>query len=273
MKKVFISDFNHFDVPTGGAELVDKIIIEKFDCSFIHSNKVKSFNQEDLYIFSNISLLPNYLLQQIPSLNYIMIEHDYKICQSRHPWRYENNIVPKNHRINYDLYKNAKVVIVQTSDHMEVFKKNDVDANFLNLSCSIWDNEDLDILTEIYDKTSEKNEKYAVYYSINWIKNTQGNLKYCSDNTIPFYILKPDERKKFLENMAKCKGLVFFPIARETFCRLVVEAKCLGLDVITSKNYGASLEDWFDEMNGKDLISFLRNKTGENLTKIANILR
>jgi hypothetical protein len=53
---------------------------------------------------------------------------------------------------------------------------------------------------------------------------------------------------------------------------LVVESKCLGLNVITSKNYGASLEPWFDELSGSDLIDFLKNKTEENLTKIKKYL-
>ena len=57
-----------------------------------------------------------------------------------------------------------------------------------------------------------------------------------------------------MNKLSKCSGIVFFPMARETFCRLVVEAKCLGLDVITSKNYGASMEEWFDELEGKILI-------------------
>ena len=65
--------------------------------------------------------------------------------------------------------------------------------------------------------------------------------------------------------------MVFYPIARETFCRLVVEAKCMGLNVITTKNYGASLEDWFD-MSGKELIDFLRMITEENLIKISKYI-
>jgi hypothetical protein len=65
--------------------------------------------------------------------------------------------------------------------------------------------------------------------------------------------------------------LVFFPIARETFCRLVVEAKCMGLDVITSKNYGASLEGYF-EMKGQELIDFLRMQTEDNIKKISKYI-
>ena len=79
-------------------------------------------------------------------------------------------------------------------------------------------------------------------------------------------------RVEFLESLSKSEGIVFYPLARETFCRLVVEAKCLGLNVITSKNYGASLEDWFDKYSGKDLIDFLRNNTDKNLVTISEFL-
>jgi hypothetical protein len=44
------------------------------------------------------------------------------------------------------------------------------------------------------------------------------------------------------------------------------------LNVITSKNYGASLEPWFDELSGKSLISFLETKTKENINKIKDYI-
>ena len=94
-------------------------------------------------------------------------------------------------------------------------------------------------------------------------------MKYCSENKLPVSIIKETKNRiEFLSNLAKCKGLVFYPIARETFCRLVVEAKCMGLDVITSKNYGASLEPWFDELLGIELINFLKENTYKNLNLI-----
>jgi hypothetical protein len=60
---------------------------------------------------------------------------------------------------------------------------------------------------------------------------------------------------------------VFYPIARETFCRLVVEAKCMGVDVITTRNYGATSEGYF-EMIGQELIDLLRIQTEDNIKKI-----
>ena len=274
MKKYLVADFSVSDVPTGGGEWVDDFIIKKFNLEFLHTRNITSFDPTAFYVFSNTSLLPQHLINQIPSLNYIILEHDYKICPSRHPWKYENNIIPQQDRINYHLYKNAKAVFVQTTDHMNVYLKNDVEANFVNLECSIWSDEDLNMLEKIYNNNLDKNGKYAVYFTNNWIKNTQGNLKYCAENKLQNYILKENRnRVEFLTNLAKCEGIVFFPLARETFCRLVVEAKCLGLNVITSKNYGASLEPWFDELSGKELISFLRNKTEENINKIKNYIK
>ena len=42
----------------------------------------------------------------------------------------------------------------------------------------------------------------------------------------------------------------------------------MDLKVITSKNYGASLEPWFDDLSGGSLIGFLETKTKENINKI-----
>jgi len=272
MKKILVSDFTTKEAPHGGSEWVNKVIIDKFGLDFEYSQNVKSFDINNFYIISNISLMNPILVRQIPNLNYIIIENDYKICHSRHPWRYPNSIVPINERINYDLYENAKAVFVQTTDHMNVFLSNDVKANFINLESSIWSDEDLEMIEGLINEN--KNGKYGIYYTNNWIKNTQGNLKYCSENKLPFYILKETkDRYDFLKNLSLCSGLVFYPLARETFCRLVVEAKCLGLDVITSKNYGASLEPWFDKLSEKELISFLRNKTSDNLDKIKKYIQ
>jgi hypothetical protein len=273
MKKILISDFTIKEVPHGGSEWVNQVLIDKFNLDFQYSNQVTSFDYNNLYIISNISLMNPNLVSQIPNLNYIIIENDYKICPSRHPWRYPDNIIPNEDRINYSIYKNAKAVFVQTTDHMNVYLKNDVVANFINLNSSIWSDNDLELLRELNKNNSVKNDKYSVYYTNNWIKNTQGSLKYCSENKLPVYILKESkDRVEFLTNLSKCKGIVFFPIARETFCRLVVESKCLGLDVITTQNYGASLEDWFHQFSGEELINFLESNTSKNLDIISNYL-
>lgn len=273
MRKILISDFTIKEVPHGGSEWVNQVLFDRFGLEFEYSSNVQGFDKDSFYIISNVSLMRPDLVKQISGLNYVIIENDYKICQSRHPWMFENSLIPINQRINYDIYANAKAVFVQTNDHLNVYKLNDVKGNFINLHTSIWSNDDLNMLSDLAKKHIVKDDKYAIYDTTNFIKNTSGNIKYCVDNNLEYTTIpNMANRIDFLEKLAQSKGIIFFPIARETFCRLVVEAKCLGLDVITSKNYGASLEGWFDALSGEDLIDFLRNQTENNLVKISKYL-
>lgn len=273
MRKILISDFTTKEVPHGGSEWVNQVLIEKFNLEFEYSQGVTSFDKDNFYVISNISLMNPALVREIPSLNYIIIENDYKICPSRHPWTFPNSIIPQNQRINYDLYKNAKAVFVQTNDHLSVYKANDVEANFINLHTSIWSDSDLFMLSEIGGVNKTKSNKYSIYDTNNFIKNTSGNIQYCQQNNLEYELIpNMDNRHKFLENLSRNKGLVFFPIARETFCRLVVEAKCMNMEVVTSKNYGASKEGWFDVLSGEELIEFLRDQTKNNIEKIAKYI-
>jgi hypothetical protein len=273
MRKILISDFTTKEVPHGGSEWVNQVLIEKFGLEFQYSHAVQSFDKNDFYVISNISLMNPALIRQIPSLNYIIIENDYKICPSRHPWTFPNSIIPQNQRTNYDLYKNAKAVFVQTNDHLSVYKANDVEANFINLHTSIWSESDLFMLDEIRGVNQTKSNKYAIYDTNNFIKNTNGNIEYCQQNNLEYELIPNMEvRHKFLEHLSRHKGLVFYPIARETFCRLVVEAKCMDMEVITSKNYGASKEGWFEALSGRELIEFLRDQTKNNIEKIGKYI-
>jgi hypothetical protein len=156
MRKILISDFTINEVPHGGSEWVNQVLIEKFDLDFEYSSMVKNFDVNNFYIISNISQMNPNLIRQIPNLNYIIVEHDYKICHSRHPWRYEDSIVPIHERVNYDIYENAKAVFVQTTDHLNVYLKNDVKGNFINLGSSIWSESDLNLLTELLEKNKTK---------------------------------------------------------------------------------------------------------------------
>ena len=272
MRKILVSDFTIKEVPHGGSEWVNQVLIDKFNLEFQYSHELMSWDSEAFYIISNISLMKPELVREIPKLNYIIIENDYKICPSRHPWMFKDSRIPLLQRTNYDLYENAKAVFVQTTDHLNVYKLNDVVGNFINLSCSIWSDSDLDLLKKLNTQKVLKNGKYAVYSTSNWIKNTNGAIEFCKKNNFPVQEVKNNpDRLAFLDELGSCEYLVFFPIARETFCRLVVEAKCMGVKVITSKNYGASLEKWFD-MSADDMLKYLKIKTDKNLKTIESYL-
>jgi hypothetical protein len=268
MSNILISDFSYEEMPHGGSEVGNQMLIEAFDLDFIKSTEVRGFSKDDFYVISNISLMNPELVKQIKNYNYIIFECDYKIVSHRHPWRYPNSLIPQAHRINYDLYKNAKAVFVKSTDHLNVYKLNDVEANFINMRTNIWSESDLQLLERLLKETPDKNGLNCIYNTNNFIKNTQGAIKFCEDNNLKYGFIKNGTgREGFLSDMAKFSTLVFFPIARETYCRIVVEAKCLGLDVITNRNYGVTLEDYFD-LKGMDMINYLRMGNKINMKKL-----
>jgi hypothetical protein len=272
MRKILVSDFTIKEAPHGGSEWVNQVLIDRFNLEFWYSRDVQEWDKDAFYVISNVSLMSKELVKQIQTLNYIIIENDYKICESRHPWRYPNSIVPYQDRINYDLYAKAKAVFVQTSDHLSVYKANDVKGNFINLNCSIWADSDLELLRKYLHAKPVRNGKYAIYDTTNWIKNTKYAIEYCTSTGKPFELIPNcEKREDFIDRLSSCSGLVFFPIARETFCRLLVEAKCLGLSVTSNKNSGAEREGWFD-LREEDLLKFLKIKTDLNLKKIGTFI-
>jgi hypothetical protein len=279
MANILISDFSYADMPHGGSEVGNQMLIEEFNLDFIGSRDITNFNKDDFYIISNVSLMKPELVKQIKDYNYIIFECDYKILQSRHPWRYPNDIIPKELRQNYDLYENAKAVFVKSNDHLSVYKKNGVNGNFINMRTNIWSEDDLKLMEKLFNENQVKNGKSCIYNTNNWIKNSQGAIKYCEDNKIEYGFIKNGTgRVEFLTDMAKFTNLVFFPMARETYCRIVVEAKCLGLDVLTSyigpsstnrnlNNYGVTMEDYFG-LKGIEMINYLRMGNKMNIKQM-----
>lgn len=266
----FISDF-FLDEVEGGAEFVDQTII-----NFLKCEKIKSCNFQKkvngFLILSNTSQMSQDSIDYISkNYDYIIIEHDYKIHITRQPWRFQNCIIPKDQRINYNLYKNAKAVFVQTDDHLEVFKLNEVPGNFISLGCSIWSKEELEKLSLLCIEKKETH-KFAVVDSDNWIKNKKGAEDFCKSFKIDYSLIPKLPHIDFLKTLSKYPALVFFPIARETCCRLIVEARCLNINVITNNNSGAFMSNWY-ELHGFDLINYLQDESTNNLNKINNFLK
>ena len=67
------------------------------------------------------------------------------------------------------------------------------------------------------------------------------------------------------------KTLVFFPQTPETLSRIVVEARMMGMTVITNQNVGATKEPWF-ELKGEELIDVMRSKRAEIPQVVKDVL-
>mgnify|MGYP003626361828 FL=1 len=265
----FICDFT-LEESRGGAEFVDNTVIGYLGAEVVKSSELVP-SKDEFYVLSNTSLMKQENLDFIrDNCKYIILEHDYKIVQSRHPWRYSDNIVPESERINYGLYENAIATFVQSDDHRKVFKDNEVPGVFISLSCSIWSELELNTLEmRLLNRQGQvhRTHEYAVVESDNWIKNTKQAVELCESHKLDYKLIKANDYEPFLRGLSQYTTLVFLPLARETLCRLIVEARCLTMNVITNQNSGAWNADWYGK-TGMDLIKYLRTTSRASLNII-----
>ena len=76
----------------------------------------------------------------------------------------------------------------------------------------------------------------------------------------------------FLERIGANDTLLFLPKTPETLSRIVVEARMMGMKVITNARVGATKEEWF-KLKGKELIDLMKQKREEIPSKVLECLR
>lgn len=262
MSYFYIADYDITSYQ-GGAEKVDHTIynylgIEYKPTSFLENN----YNKNDFYVISNAAISNNLKGKLIENKNYIILEHDYKIHATRQPHRYQNNIFPKQERINYNYYEGAKAVFLQSTDHYDCYILNEVKGNLIKLEGSFWSAEELISLKKHTKQL--KNYRYAIIENSTVDKGKDIAIKFCIENNLDYTILPTLPLIKFYEELSKYSTLVYFPRVKESFCRLVVEARALHCNVITNKTYGAVKESWFG-LSGHKMIDQLESMTATNL--------
>lgn len=272
MTNIFIADFDYTEYQ-GGAELVDQTIREKLGMELIKSRLVTPdfITPENTYLISNYTGLSLQAKDKLASLgNYIIFEHDYKIHRTRQPNQFPEELFPKQELINLDFIKAAKAVFMQSKDHLDCHLRNGVEGNLIDLEGSIWSDKELSRLSFLHN-CPIKTHKFAIIDTDNIWKGTKQAVEFCQRANVEYDLLPPQSLLDFYQTLASYPVLVYFPIVKESFCRLVVEAKALNCNVITSKSYGAAKETWFN-IYGKEMLDFLKSSTKSNLQKLSNYL-
>lgn len=278
-KIIFIADF-FADQVNGGGELNNEEVIQLFLKREYNVTKLNSSlcsvdfidnNKECFFIIANFAMLHNsckYYLQS--KCKYVIYEHDHKYLKSRNPATYENFIAPKDEIINYDFYKNALAVFVQSSFHENIIIKNLGLKNIVNLSGNLWNLESLSLLRQFSKK--QKNNRASIMKSSIPHKNTNKSIEYCQNNNISFELIESMKYLDFLDRLTNNQKLVFFPLTPETLSRIVVEARMSNLSVITNKNVGATYEDWF-KLKGEELIDFMLDKREKIISVVEGYIK
>ena len=265
-KYVFIADF-FVDQVAGGGELnneeaikilrerghdVQKINSHLANLNFIGNNIDKKFIIGN---FINLSAQSRDLLTE--EAEYIIYEHDHKYLQTRDPSVFEDFSAPEAAIINRNFYKNAVATLCQSKFHADIVRKNLGYDNIINLGGNLWSEEILDFIENLSLKKKKNN--ISVMQSTNPIKNTYDAITYCKIKKTSYDLIQPQPYKNFLTSLSKNDTFVFFPKTAETLSRVVVEARMMGMAVITNKLIGATSEEWF-KFKGKDLVDTMREQ-------------
>ena len=275
---IHIADFYASEI-RGGGELVDEIVVSSLVDRGYSVTRIKSKNvteklikdnADKLFIVSNFVMLPGMCINLLKSCDYVIYEHDHKYIVGRDPSPYKDYKVPANRLLNLDFYRSAKAVFAQSKLHAEVIRKNVKDANVINLGCSLWSDEEFDILQQYVD--NEKNGKMAVLNSTNKIKGTEQAKDFCQKNDISYNLIVSLDYNNFIKQLAEHDGLVFFSQVLETFCRLAVEARIVNCKLKTNNNLGCASEEWFSKYKGQELLDFVKSQKTKVIDKVVEAL-
>ena len=277
---VFIADFFAQQVPGGGElnnhELIQILRKRGIEVLEINSQNVSPFFLQQQpeytkYIVANFVGLTEESKHVLQSQKqYIIYEHDHKYVKTRNPADYENFIAPKSEIVNYDFYKNASGVICQSTFHANIVESNLKLENIYSVGGNLWSAEILDFMYKISE--NDKKSTCAIMNSNNWHKNTADAIKLCKVKGWQYDLIPNLKYKEFLIRLGENRKFIFLPKTPETLSRIVVEARMMGLSVITNNLVGATKENWFS-LKGVELIDIMVGKRKEIPDLVEKILK
>jgi len=110
---------------------------------------------------------------------------------------------------------------------------------------------------------NHKNDQYAILEGYGgWHSQAKGVTEaknFCVTNNIPYQILPNQPYENHIKTLSRFKGLVFMPIIDDTCPRCVIEAKLLGLDIITNVNSQHTTEGWWNSTR-EDIKTYLEHR-------------
>tara|TARA_R110000824_G_scaffold119818_1_gene274186 strand:+ start:2637 stop:4253 length:1617 start_codon:yes stop_codon:yes gene_type:complete len=272
----FLSDFDLEFPHHGGAEIYDQVLIselKKAGCKVklypLYKNRNEDFlsliKEKDNFIISNFTLLTETEKSILKNKNYVIVEHDHKYISTRDPSNFKDYIVPKNCIIGKDFYEAAAKVYCQSSVHSDVVRKNLKISNIEYLPCSLWSDEQIEILEKNID--NKKESKVAILDSTNHIKNTRKAIQYCEENNKNYNLIS-GIYEEFIELLSKNEEYLFLPKVLESFSRVCVEARIVGCKVMTNKLSSCIHEDWYKQKKGRELLNYIKGIRKEIVDEI-----
>lgn len=258
----FVADLYSEDC-LGGAELTTdallegcpkNIKIEKHYSHSINSNLIQSKKSEK-WIFGNFAAVDENILLEFAksSIDYSVIEYDYKFCSYRSAILHE--MLSKS-PCDCESKMHGKIVSAFLAKSKNIFwmseeQKSLYHQRFPYLSktnnyilSSVFSNRDLSYIKELKKVTKEKNNKYIILGSSSPVKNREGCIEFAKKTGLDYEVVSGLPYFMFLRKLAASRGLIFLPLSEDTCPRLVIEASLLGLDIKMNNLVQHQNEEW-----------------------------
>lgn len=273
MRAIYIADY-FYPETLGGAEQSDFELLNILADEGFLINKIRACdlsledverNKDDFWFISNfVGMKPSVRDSIVEKISeYIIIEHDHKYLSRRDPSPYPDYTAPANELVNVEFYQNAKYIVVQSSLHEDIIHRNLDDITTYKVGGNLWADSLLEKLRSL--PKPPENGIASIMVSNITHKNTAGAIKFCQHKNIEYELISPVAPELFFEMISKNEYFLFLPKSVETLSRIVVEAKMLGIKVMTNDKIGAASEPWFKELRGDELIDYMKYDKKEEI--------
>jgi len=147
----------------------------------------------------------------------------------------------------------------QLNIHSEKLEWIDSDKKSVLSSCFTEDN----MLKFQSLKPKPKNNKYAIIDGQGgWHTQAKGikqSIDHANKKELDFDLIKTETHNEMLNLLSEYKGLISLPIIEDTCPRITIEARYMGLDVITNENSQHITEDWW-KSDDETAFNFTKNR-------------
>lgn len=302
MKYVHLDDSA---IKLGGTNLTSMAILESrvddiisIPCSELKGHHIDGL-KDRLWIIGNImglGAVDKTVVEKLFSeVSFVKIEFDYNYCQYRGD---EPHLIlgkdtcdcphgrtghPLLQTIYTKIAERAQLIFYMSFRQMckHVAHNQTLPSHKMHVLGSCFTKESFDLFKRVRESRTSHNGKYAIMQGFGgWHSEAKGLNEakgFCAANNIPYEVIPVMEYDEHIRNLSKYRGLVFLPIVDDTCPRSIIEAKLIGLEVLTNMFSQHVTEHWWHyepaEMEAylKSRPDFFWSKIDENCSVITSV--
>lgn len=275
MRIVFVCD-NFVEDLIGGSELSLQTHINSCPFEYVKIRSVlfrpENFNREtDFIVFGNMFHVQYEVLLQVirEGWGYVVEECDYKYCRYResHFHAFMSGR-PCDCRDSYRgrtisaFYAAAKHLFWksegQRAEYYRLFPA--LESVPSSIMGGVFSDADIDYILSL--RGTPRDEKFVILKSEGWVKGYLTSKEFCEKNGLQYREIGGLPHRDALAQMARSAGVVYMPQGFDVSCRMITEAKLLGIEIHTNDLVQHTKEAWFNGTD-EDRIAFLRGRDKE----------